>query len=77
MEDNKTCIDCKSTSSKKFCQLGSEIWQEVESKDLVRESWSVGHMLCNVCYMRYIVNPIRKEKKLLKKKLQVKLKKKR
>ena len=64
----KKCIDCKSTSSKKFQQLGSEIWQEVESKGLVRKFWSASCMLCNVCYIKYVINLIRKEKKSTKSK---------
>ncbi|RIB11585.1 hypothetical protein C2G38_2042553 [Gigaspora rosea] len=75
MEDNNTCIDCKSASSKKFRQLGSEIWREVESKGLVRELWSIGCTLCNVCYMRYVANP-RKEKKTTNKEITGKAKEK-
>ncbi|RIB14800.1 hypothetical protein C2G38_2039893 [Gigaspora rosea] len=67
MEDVKKCLEFKTTVSQRFCQLGAEMWQEVVTKGLVRESWHDKMMLCSSCYMKYVVNPIKREKKVTKK----------
>ncbi|RIB09231.1 hypothetical protein C2G38_2044496 [Gigaspora rosea] len=67
MEDVKKCLECKTTVSQRFRQLGAEMWQEVVTKGLVRESWHDKMMLCSSCYMKYVVNPIKRGKKVTKK----------
>ena len=66
MSETKQCTECQTTSSTKFRSLKGEKWKEAENNDLVKVTWREGVLLCNVCYMRFVENPLKKGHKKVK-----------
>ncbi len=66
MSETKKCIKCQTINSTKFRSLKGEKWKEIENNDLAKITWSEGVLLCNVCYMRFIENPLKKGYKRVK-----------
>jgi len=46
--------------------LKGEKWKEAENNDLVKVIWREGVLLCNICYMRFVENPLKKGSKRVK-----------
>jgi len=66
MSETKNCGECKNTKSTKFRSLKGEKWREAENNDLVKITWEEGIILCNVCYMSFVENPLKKGHKRVK-----------
>ena len=63
MASNKRCIECQTTNLVKFRSLGSDKWKEIKAESLERETWKEGIVLCNICYMNCVENPLRRSSK--------------
>ena len=66
MSEMKRCTECQTTSSTKFRSLKGEKWKEAENNDLVKVTWREGVLLCNICYMRFVENLLKKGPKRVK-----------
>src|ERR1044071_5260801 len=65
-ETRKCCIECQTSESTKFRSLNGKKWKEVESNNLVKVTWTEGVVLCNICYMRCVENPLKRDPKRVK-----------
>ncbi|CAG8642830.1 6460_t:CDS:1, partial [Ambispora gerdemannii] len=66
MSENKHCTECKITTSTKFRSLKREKWREAERNDLIKETWMEGDIFCNICYMNFVENPLKRGLKKVK-----------
>jgi hypothetical protein len=66
MSETKRCAECKTTKSTRFRSLKGNKWKEAEINSLVKLAWIEGVILCNVCYMNLIENPLSRGPKRLK-----------
>src|SRR5690349_1518300 len=66
MSKNKQCVECQTTESVKFRSLRDEKWKMAKNKNLVKVTWTEGVVLCNICYMHFVENPLRKGHKRVK-----------
>ena len=66
MSETKKCTECQTINLTKFHSLKGEKWKEVENNDLAKVTQSEGILLCNVCYMRFVENPLKKGRKRVK-----------
>src|SRR3990170_1455527 len=66
MSRTRQCVECKTTNSTKFRSLKGEKWKEAEKNNLVKISWREGILLCNICYMSFVENPLKKGPKRVK-----------
>jgi len=46
----------------RICQelLKGDKWKEVENKNLVKVTWTEGAVLCNICYIGFVENPLKR-----------------
>ena len=63
MSEIKRCTECKTIKSAKFRQLKGNKWKEAENNDLVKVE---GIVLCNVCYMNFVENPLKRGSRRVK-----------
>src|SRR4051812_45779897 len=66
MSETKKCTECQTVESAKFCSLKGEKWKEVENNNLAKVIWNKGILLCNICYMCFVENPLKKGRKRVK-----------
>ena len=66
MSEIKRCTECKTIKSAKFRQLKGNKWKEAENNNLVKVTWTEGVVLCNICYMNFVENPLKRESKRVK-----------
>ncbi|RIB20562.1 hypothetical protein C2G38_2178951 [Gigaspora rosea] len=57
------CKECKATESSRFRPLKNEKWSQAERNGLTKVTWEEGIILCNLCYMSLVENPLQKLKK--------------
>jgi len=60
MSEKRSCNECQATESSRFRPLKGEKWREAESKGLTKKTWWEGIILCNICYMSLVENPLKK-----------------
>ena len=66
MSEIKHCTECKTIKSAKFRQLKGNKWKEVENNNLVKVIWTEGVVLCNICYMNLVENPLKRGSRSVK-----------
>jgi len=60
MSEIKHCTECKTIKSAKFRQLKGNKWKEAENNNLAKVMWTEGVVLCNICYMNFVENPLKR-----------------
>src|SRR4051794_34612690 len=60
MSEIKRCTECKTIKSAKFRQLKGNKWKEAENNNLTKVTWTEGVVLCNICYMNFVENPLKR-----------------
>jgi hypothetical protein len=66
MSESKHCTECKTTESAKFRQLKGNKWKEDGNNNLVKVTWTEGVVLCNICYMNFVENPLKRGSRRVK-----------
>ena len=66
MSEIKRCTECKTIKSAKFRQLKGNKWKEAENNNLVKVTWMEGVVLCNICYMNFVENPLKRGSRRVK-----------
>ena len=66
MSEIKHCTECKTIKSAKFRQLKGNKWKEAENNNLVKVTWTEGVVLCNICYMNFVENPLKRGSRRVK-----------
>ena len=66
MSEIKCCTECKTIKSAKFRQLKGNKWKEAENNNLVKVTWTEGVVLCNICYMNFVENPLKRGSRRVK-----------
>ena len=66
MSEIKHCTECKTIKSAKFRQLKGNKWKEAENNNLVKVTWTEGVVLCNICYMNFVENLLKREPRRVK-----------
>src|SRR3990170_2830639 len=66
MSEIKRCTECKTIKSAKFHQLKGNKWKEAENNNLVKVTWTEGVVLCNICYMNFVENPLKRGSRSVK-----------
>ncbi|CAG8815825.1 23594_t:CDS:2, partial [Gigaspora margarita] len=58
--------ECGATESSRFCPLKNEKWRQAKQNRLTKVTWEEGNILCNLCYMNLVENPLQRLKKSTK-----------
>ena len=66
MSEIKRCTECKTIKSAKFRQLKGNKWKEAENNNLAKVMWTEGVVLCNICYMNFVGNLLKREPRRVK-----------
>ena len=66
MSEIKRCTECKTIKSAKFRQLKGNKWKEAENNNLAKVTWTEGVVLCNICYMNFVENPLKRGSRQVK-----------
>lgn len=66
MSEIKRCTECKTIKSAKFRQLKGNKWKEAENNNLTKVTWTEGVVLCNICYMNFVENPLKRGSRRVK-----------
>src|SRR6266487_4521299 len=66
MSEIKHCTECKTIKSAKFRQLKGNKWKEAENNNLAKVTWTEGVVLCNICYMNFVENPLKRGSRQVK-----------
>jgi len=66
MSEIKHCTECKTIKSAKFRQLKGNKWKEAENNNLTKVTWTEGIVLCNICYMNFVENPLKRGSRRVK-----------
>src|SRR5688572_14691483 len=66
MSEIEHCTECKTIKSAKFCQLKGNKWKEAENNNLTKVTWTEGVVLCNLCYMNFVENPLKRGSRRVK-----------
>jgi len=66
MFGTRQCVEYKTTNLTKFHLLKGEKWKKAEKNNLVKISWREGILLCNICYMSFVENLLKKGSKRVK-----------
>ena len=66
MSEIKRCTECKTIKSAKFRQLKGNKCKEADNNNLVKVTWTEGVVLCNICYMNFVENPLKRGSRRVK-----------